>query len=450
MSDRSSDILTQFAEHFTDIEKQLNDEAPTPKLKAKTLLDCCKDLPLLLDYPINGILKDKQEKEVFLIGALGVISGILPNVKGAYDGMEYSPNLFCYILANYGSGKGALSYVKRLGSQIHRDKKESFKLELDQYEKDKKAFEDDRVDEKPSKPNQKLLYIPANNSKTGLFELIAGNDEKGIIFETEGDTLADNVKQDYGNYSDGFRKAFHHEPISYYRRTGSEFIEIEHPSLSVVLSSTYDQLLKLIPNIENGLFSRFLFYQFEGSKDFRNVFDKSKNSYTSKFELVSNQFKNVYDRLSSIDELTIELTEEQQGLFMDFFKESKKEISEYVSTDLDGSVNRLGLICFRVCMIFTTLRLFELKESNTFPEVAFCNDDDFNNAIEITKILKKNAVQIYYQLPKNQTIKTDTSESKIALKAKAIELQNKGMSYNEIRKELKLNNRQAAYRLIND
>ena len=134
---------------------------------------------------------------------------------------------------------------------------------------------------------------------------------------------------------------------------------------------------------------------------------------------------------------------------MNFFKETKREISDYVSNDLDGTVNRLGLICFRICMIFTTLRLFEHKASDTFPSVAYCNDDDFLNAIEIVKILKHNAVQIYYQLPKNQTIKTDQSETKIALKVKAIELRNKDYSYDQIRKEMQLSSKSVAYKLVN-
>ncbi|HAH23070.1 MAG TPA: DNA primase, partial [Prolixibacteraceae bacterium] len=80
------------------------------------------------------------------------------------------------------------------------------------------------------------------------------------IFETEGDTLAQAFKSDYGNYSDGFRKAFHHETISYYRRTDREFVEIDNPCLSTVLSSTPKQVAILIPNAENGMLSRFIFY----------------------------------------------------------------------------------------------------------------------------------------------------------------------------------------------
>lgn len=72
--------------------------------------------------------------------------------------------------------------------------------------------------DKPQEPTLKMLVIPANNSATGLFQILNDNDGKGLIFETEGDTLAQTFKSEHGNYSDGFRKAFHHETITYNRR----------------------------------------------------------------------------------------------------------------------------------------------------------------------------------------------------------------------------------------
>ena len=61
---------------------------------------------------------------MFLIGALGVISGLLPNVKGNYSGKWISPNLYVYVLAGYGGGKGGLDFARDLGKQIQESKSE--------------------------------------------------------------------------------------------------------------------------------------------------------------------------------------------------------------------------------------------------------------------------------------------------------------------------------------
>ena len=131
------------------------------------------------------------------------------------------------------------------------------KLAKESYERDLKEFDKEKILEKPKAPIEKMLFLPANNSSSGMFQLLENNEGKGLIFETEADTLTGTFKQDYGDYSDGFRKAFQHETISYYRKTDSEYVEIKKPKLSTVLTGTPKQVFSLFPNAENGLFSRF-------------------------------------------------------------------------------------------------------------------------------------------------------------------------------------------------
>jgi len=51
------------------------------------------ELPNMLKKPCD-FLVDETEKEVFLIGAIGVISGLLPNIKGLYSGKWIAPKSF--------------------------------------------------------------------------------------------------------------------------------------------------------------------------------------------------------------------------------------------------------------------------------------------------------------------------------------------------------------------
>ena len=377
------------------------------------------------------ILQEATEKEVFLIGGLAVASGLIPNVSGFYDGRTVYPHLYCYVLANYGVGKGALQFARKLGQSIHKEK-------LDEYRAYKELYDEEianlkKGDTPPIEPNQSMLYIPANNSKSGFLELLHNNNDNGIIFETEGDTIANAMKQEHGNYSDILRKAFHHESIAFYRRTGKEFIDIENPKLAAVLSSTPDQMKGLIPTIENGLFSRFLYYTLQGNNDFRNVFDKSKSAYPEAFGRISDRFKTLYNNLFGREsDIEILLTESQENQFLKVFREWKKECRKHLQDDLTGTVNRLGLICFRICIIFTILRESE-KRDFAVNEKIFCNDLDFQNAIEIVGILKTNALEVYFKMPKPASSKNQThSKDKSILKKRAIELKSQGMSWGEI------------------
>lgn len=363
-----------------------------------------------------AILTEQTEREVFLIGAIGVASGLLPNVRGFYDGQHTGCNLYCYVLGQYGTGKGGLKLAYQIGKAVHARRKE-ISAELQAKFKQECIEAKENKEPEPENPGSKLLYIPANNSKSGFVELMHENEGQGILFETEGDTLADALKTDYGGFSDVLRKAFHHEKVSFYRRTGREHREIEMPRLSVVLSSTIDQYQKLIPNIQNGLFSRFLHYHLAPCHHFKNVFDRRKRIYPEYFEQLGQTFLNVYTYLESLQSpIEFELREHQEARFLTLFDAWKKEFGEYVSTDLDGTVNRLGLICFRLAMLFTALRNF--GEGDYSPAM-ICDDVDFENALQIVEVLKHHALTVYYDLPR-PTVSREAAEMERDLQDKAV------------------------------
>jgi hypothetical protein len=62
---------------------------------------------------------DERERDVFLTGALAILSGCLPGVKGVYAGNEVFPNVFSFAIAPAASGKGALKFAKMLADEYH-------------------------------------------------------------------------------------------------------------------------------------------------------------------------------------------------------------------------------------------------------------------------------------------------------------------------------------------
>ena len=64
--------------------------------------------------------------------------------------------------------------------------------------------------------------------------------------------------------------------------------------------------------------------------------------------------------------------------------------------DYVGKVRRSGLIAFRMMMICSVLRILETGDvSNQI----VCEDTDFNNTIQIVKLLVKHAAKVYSDLP---------------------------------------------------
>jgi len=342
-----------------------------------------------------------EERDIMLLGTLTAFSACFPNLYGIYDQSKVYSNLFLFVTAPASAGKGKLNQVKQLVTPIHKlhreqamTLKEKFDSETAAYNM-KKGKNNDL--EKPIKPPERMLFIPANNSVTGVYQLLGDNEGRGLMFETEGDTLAQAFKSDYGNYSDGFRKAFHHETISYYRRTDREYVDIERPCLSTVLSGTPKQIATLVPNAENGLFSRFMFYYMNIKPVWKDVFAKRDGiGLEEHYERLGKEFLNLYKTLENNPPIEVTLSEEQKERFNTFFAALQTKYINLQPEEYIATVRRLGLIAFRMAMLFTALRIMEDGDVNQTKE---CEDVDFDNALAMVKVLVKHSSKIFNDLP---------------------------------------------------
>ena len=155
-------------------------------------------LPVLLQKIANEG-KTPNETDALLLGSITVISSCLPGIQGRYDGVTVYPNLFFFLTARAASGKGRLELCRFLVLPIHRRLKEQRDQAMIKYETDLAKWEkkgSNKRGTKPRKPAQTMLIIPANTSSTAVYQLLNDNGGKGLIFETEGDTLANDFEND--------------------------------------------------------------------------------------------------------------------------------------------------------------------------------------------------------------------------------------------------------------
>ncbi|MFA8434986.1 MAG: DUF3987 domain-containing protein [Marinifilaceae bacterium] len=359
-------------------------------------------LPKLLCKACKAGQSD-QERDLLLLGSLVCLSSALPNTYGIYAGQRIYPNLFLFVSARASAGKSILNHCKTLVKPIHRDltresesQHQQFEAELSRYLSIRKMKPEQP---RPQKPPVRMLFIPANNSATGMFQLLGDNDSS-LLFETEGDTLAHSFKSDYGNYSDGFRKAFQHESISFFRRTDQEHVEIEHPKLSALLSGTPQQITNLIPSAENGLFSRFIFYTLPLILEWKNVFSTTINtSLENYFQDLGQEFYATFQNLQNAPTTEFQFSREQQERFNRHFGQWQEKYATLLGLDYMATVRRLGLITFRLAMILTRLRASE-NHLQTAPLI--CNDADYYSVMEMASTLIQHSKFVFQQLPAMQ------------------------------------------------
>lgn len=391
---------TQEHKKFEPKQKAVDQEETQPEEQMPTLPDAVFDtIPEFLKH-ITSVATTKEERDILLLGSLVTLSVAFPKLIGKYGDNPVNTNLFIFISAKASAGKGILIHCRKLVEPIHLALRNQAKIMKQQFEVDMQEYNankgKDANTEKPQKPPQKMLFIPANNSATGFLEILGDSDKRGLIFETEGDTLAKAFKSDYGDFSDGFRNAFQHEPISYYRRTDKEYVEIDRPCLSALLSGTPKQITTLIPNAENGLFSRFMFYVMNMKLIWKDVFaSKTENGLDVHFEKLGNDFYSLYQTLQANPDVHFSLTPSQQLQFNQFFEKMQTLYVNIQEEEIISSVRRLGLIAFRIMMIFSALRIME---DGNIEQTIYCNDTDFQNTLDMITILVKHSSYVYSQI----------------------------------------------------
>lgn len=376
--------------------------------------DCLKSTPIIPQSVYDNlppilfescqVFIQERERDVFLTGALAILSGCLPNVSGLYSGSIVYPSLFSFILAPAASGKGALKFAKALADKYHDktlalslDDKKVYEENLSAYKMLKGKGKLEPGQEMPMPPKFKVVYIPANTSNAKIMQHLDWNDGRGIICETEADTLGQTFKNEWGSYSDMLRKSFHHEKISKSIKTDGEYIEVNNPQLSVALSGTPKQVFNIIASAEDGLFSRFIFYVFKTDAVWLDPSPKGNpvnltDYFTTQSKLVL-KLVEFYER----DELILHLTDEQWARFNPIFSSFLEQINTFVSEDALSIVKRLGLILYRFCMIFTAIRKFE---TNDYHKEIYCSDIDFETALTLTKTYIQHSVIMFTNLPK--------------------------------------------------
>lgn len=379
---------------------EIADIAETAEIELPTFSSqTYEDLPDFLKK-IANTSNSEQDSDILLLGTLTVLSACMPHIKGVYDRRTVYPNLFLFITARASSGKGRLNLCRHLVEPIHDRLREINEAEVMDYKHrlaEYNAAGKKKVDmEKPEEPPMRMLFIPANSSATAVYQVLNDNGGEGLMFETEGDTLANTFGSDYGNYSDGFRKAFHHETISYIRRKDREYVNIKQPKLSTLLTGTPRQIMNLISDAENGLFSRFAFYYLDTKLVWNNVFANSGNkTLEDYFQTLGREYQDFFNILKECNDITFYLTAQQEADFNAIFDQWQQDYVETCGEEFIATVRRLGVIMFRIAMCLSALRIME---DGNFEDTLCCLDQDYKTAKTIATVLIQHDARVFHTL----------------------------------------------------
>jgi hypothetical protein len=347
-------------------------------------------IPLSVVEKMPSLIKDAcskfnlpREKDVFLTSLLGVLSGCTPNIFGRYHTLKLFPHMYYVIAAPAGNGKGNALFARSMGWPLHEQRKQK-----------------QQPQEFPVKYRRWGQYLPANTS-VAMFQMqLAENGKEAILFESEIDTLTNSLSQDWGDISCNLREAFQHETITNARKGEGEgiSIEIENPKVALILTGTPLQVYKLLPNLENGLFSRMLFYVFK--QDIQTISVKPKNIEGGFVEYFKTKGQDIIKMASFLEANACEfkLSDDQWDKFDEFVNSVIGDNNASHGDDTYSSSIRLGISTFRIAMVLSAVRKWE--NQSVEPD-QFCTDDDFESAKTLSHIYMQHSLILMETMPQS-------------------------------------------------
>ena len=383
-----------------------------------------KDLPGFL-HPIYDVHPDTVSRDKMLLGVLNVLSGLMGGTNGSteeqsgiygiYDGRRVLSPLFTNIYGSAATKKGDLIFCKQLARPVRREMRRQYEKLKAQYDEEMAAYEAQGKGKNkgergpaPKEPVFRDPFMPGNSSSSAVYRALDANGGWGIIFETEADTVSNMLDSDYGHYSDLLRKAYHHETVSMNRVSDKIHIDIENPRLSVLITCTPGQIPRLFPSFENGLGSRFQFYNLPDDEvEFHDVFARSDTPLEDTYKQMGEELLPLYHALLERKGNPIQfvLSKAQQLEFLSTYEETLSEQFQMLGAGFNAFVFRIALANFRYAMVLTALR--RLSEWNKKDDIftaderaLVCDDRDFHTAMSIMGCLINHTARVYAVLAK--------------------------------------------------
>lgn len=415
-----------------------------------------------------SVFIEKQEKETALFCMLTLLSGVLPNYKVEYMGDFFEANLYAYLYGSAGIGKGVMKKCKQVLMLIHKEKKERAARALLEYlqeqqqqrrrskGKGKGVLSDEAVNDSNDvcndntdcniefsvMPPDEMLFVPANNSKSNIYKLAYENDGRFIISEPEALTLITALKQEFGAFTDLLLLAFHHETYSYSRKA-DRTIEIEFPCLTILLSSTHQHVNHFFKDVENGLYSRFVFYKVYSTPEFKQPFYERMVDHSVKIQAKAEYVKKLYKELQGHKEMPVyfRFTKAQASTMQEHFQNLKNEYRTVYNDEMDGVVHRYGLIFTRIAMVLSMLRQYDEHPSlEGLDNEIVCKDSDYRCASLIVETLFEQTIKVYEMIMETRKpCLTNTSNEyaeKLSVQRRCGDLYLKGYTFSQIAGEV--------------
>lgn len=400
-------------------------------------------LPKLLT-DVLAYYPDRALRTQQLLAMLTLMGSVAIHCRITHDNRSYGTTLMTLIYGSPASGKGRITELlplvqgidRKVQADSHREiRRAERQLEVQRLKRQRMARSRDLSDgdiernvmaeEEIKVPLPRCHTMADNITVPALLEYMKGSEPHPLLLvASELLTIVQQAKTDYGNLRDLLLRAFHEERMSYAikrGREGRESIFLEHIRLGVLLSGTYSSLRQFMPTVDDGLPSRFLFYETPSVTDWRTPMSAAQSQhFTTAIGHAATVFESLYATLSRYDNShshtplpTLTLTDTQEAYLDRAFSRLNDWYLGYTgSEEILSAVRRRIIDAKRIIMLLSLLRGYARHESwdevLATPAIT-ADDDDIDTTLTLVTYLMRHSVAAFAFIQPD-TADADTAE----------------------------------------
>ena len=348
-----------------------------------------QSLPQMMSEPLS-LYDDADIRTMLLMAMMPTLGSAMSNVRVRHGQRLYSLGMMNICVGPSASGKGCVGDVASLVDGInriicgesaqeqadHRKRHTRYKRLTTQLNFAAKGDVSQLVDvndiasevDEPQAPLRRMHKLPTKTTAANYYRLLYANGENISYLHIP--EIAEMVAANKGSFGDFMYillAAQNEEQLHTGRKTDDEDYLIEHTRLALVATGTMSSVREFIPNLEDGLSTRFLYHCLPAKSTVRGEMD----------EATAEAFRDVYGHHRGVlteiwkelrpfegkadEELPRLIISDEQHEYID---EYYRQLVSFVALalpdrDLRAPILRSRLNLYRMLMIIAVLRRYE-------------------------------------------------------------------------------------------
>ena len=395
-----------------------------------------KHLPRMMSEPLS-LYEDADVRTMLLMAMMPTIGSAMSNVRVRHERRLYSLGMMNVCVGPSASGKGAVGDVAGLVDGINdiictesAQAMADYRKRHNRYDRLKKQLDGaakrdvsqlvdinniaDEADE-PEAPLRRMHKLPSKTTAANYHRLLYANGANiSYLHIPELAELNAANRTAFGDFKYMMLAAQNEEPLHTARKTDDEDYRIEYTRLALVATGTMSSVRAFIPNLEDGLSTRFLYHNLPAKGTVRDEMDEAMaEAFNDVYTCYKGQLTEIWQALRPFDGKPEEelprlmMSDAQRRLVNDYYRQMVSFVSlTQPDRDLRAPILRTRLNLYRILMVIAVLRRHEAMGTaeGMFEERLFTTtDEDLRWALAYTFYCVMQTSALYNRLrPENR------------------------------------------------